>query len=63
MNKAVNKIKQGKIINKNIKSFLMISLMQKEIAISHQLQDLPMSNIILPNKRKIIPQREIFKTN
>lgn len=63
MNKAVNKIKQGKIINKNIKSFLMISLMQKEIAISHQLQDLPMSNIILPNKRKIVPQREIFKTN
>ena len=63
MNKAVNKIKQGKIINKNIKSFLMISLMQKEIAISHQLQDLPVSNIILPNKRKIVPQREIFKTN
>lgn len=63
MNKAVNKIKQGKIINKNIKSFLMIKLMQKEIAISHQLQDLPMSNIILPNKRKIVPQREIFKTN
>ena len=63
MNKAVNEIKQGKIINKNIKSFLMISLMQKEIAISHQLQDLPMSNIILPNKRKIVPQREIFKTN
>ena len=63
MNKAVNKIKQGKIINKNIKSFLMISLLQKEIAISHQLQDLPMSNIILPNKRKIVPQREIFKTN
>lgn len=62
MNKAVNKIKQGKIINKNIKSFLMIKLMQKEIAISHQLQDLPMSNIILPNKRKIVPQREIFKT-
>ena len=63
MNKAVNKIKQGKIINKNIKSFLMINLMQKEIAISHQLQDLPMSNIILPNKRKIVPQREIFKTS
>lgn len=63
MNKAVNKIKQGKIINKNIKSFLMIKLMQKEIAISHQLQDLPMSNIILPNKRKIVPQREIFKTS
>lgn len=41
----------------------MINLMQKEIAISHQLQDLPMSNIILPNKRKIVPQREIFKTS
>ena len=55
-NKAVNKIKQGKLITKNLENFLMASCMQKEIPPSNQSQDLAISNGILPNKRKTIPQ-------
>ena len=36
---TLSEVKQGENINNNLKSFLEISLMQKEVLLSHKLRD------------------------